>query len=80
MRYLSAGTTVPISRIGLGTWQSGSREWGYGPSYASQEALAIVHRAVELGVAPAQIALAWVIRRPSVVAIPGASSVGQLES
>ena len=28
---------------------------------------------------PAQIALAWVIRRPNVVAIPGASSVGQLE-
>jgi len=30
--------------------------------------------------APAQIALAWVIRRPAVVAIPGASSVEQLES
>jgi aryl-alcohol dehydrogenase-like predicted oxidoreductase len=29
---------------------------------------------------PAQIALAWVIRRPNVVAIPGASSVEQLES
>jgi aryl-alcohol dehydrogenase-like predicted oxidoreductase len=30
--------------------------------------------------APAQVALAWVIRRPNVVAIPGASSVAQLES
>jgi aryl-alcohol dehydrogenase-like predicted oxidoreductase len=29
---------------------------------------------------PAQIALAWVIHRPGVVAIPGASSVEQLES
>jgi aryl-alcohol dehydrogenase-like predicted oxidoreductase len=29
---------------------------------------------------PAQIALAWVIHRPAVVAIPGASNVGQLES
>ena len=29
---------------------------------------------------PAQVALAWVIRRPNVVAIPGASSVAQLES
>jgi aryl-alcohol dehydrogenase-like predicted oxidoreductase len=29
---------------------------------------------------PAQIALAWVIRQPGVAAIPGASSVGQLES
>ena len=29
---------------------------------------------------PAQVALAWLIRRPNVVAIPGASSVAQLES
>jgi aryl-alcohol dehydrogenase-like predicted oxidoreductase len=50
MRYLSAGTAVEISRIGLGTWQFGSREWGYGQSYAGQEARAIVRRAVELGV------------------------------
>ena len=32
------------------------------------------------GATPAQIALAWVIRSPAVVAIPGASSVEQLES
>ena len=53
MRYLSADTaptTTRISRIGLGTWQFGSREWGYGESYAGQEAHAIVRRAVELGV------------------------------
>jgi aryl-alcohol dehydrogenase-like predicted oxidoreductase len=29
---------------------------------------------------PAQVALAWTIRRPNVVAIPGASSVEQVES
>jgi aryl-alcohol dehydrogenase-like predicted oxidoreductase len=29
---------------------------------------------------PAQVALAWVIRHPAVTAIPGASSIGQLES
>ena len=29
---------------------------------------------------PAQVALAWVIHRPAVAAIPGASSVEQLES
>ena len=29
---------------------------------------------------PAQIALAWTIRDPQVVAIPGASSVAQLEA
>jgi aryl-alcohol dehydrogenase-like predicted oxidoreductase len=31
------------------------------------------------GATPAQVALAWVIRRRNVVAIPGASSVAQLE-
>jgi len=29
---------------------------------------------------PAQVALAWLIRRPNVIAIPGASSVAQLEA
>jgi Aldo/keto reductase family len=110
MRYLTAGA-ARLSRIGLGTWQFGSREWGYGTSYAGPEARAIVRRALELGVTlfdtaeiygfgrserilgqalgevagthsakRAQIALAWAIHRPAVVAIPGASSVAQLES
>ena len=53
MRYLSIDTdpnTTRVSRIGLGAWQFGSREWGYGQSYAGQEARAIVRRAIELGV------------------------------
>ena len=50
MRYLGAGTEVKISRIGLGTWQFGSREWGYGEPYAGQAAREIVRRALELGV------------------------------
>ena len=50
MRYLGNGTATKISRIGLGTWQFGSREWGYGESYSGQEARAIVRRALELGV------------------------------
>src|SRR5919204_1886265 len=52
MRYLSqeATATKKISRIGLGTWQFGSREWGYGQSYAEREARAIVRRALDLGV------------------------------
>src|SRR6201987_5520126 len=50
MRYLSPEISTRISRIGLGTWQFGSREWGYGQGYAGQEAHAIVRRAVELGV------------------------------
>ncbi len=50
MRYLGIDTAKKISTIGLGTWQFGSREWGYGEPYASQEAQAIVRRALELGV------------------------------
>jgi aryl-alcohol dehydrogenase-like predicted oxidoreductase len=50
MRYLSAGTSPRISRIGLGAWQFGSAEWGYGRDYAGQEAHAIVRRALDLGV------------------------------
>ena len=53
MRYLNIDTdpnTTRVSRIGLGAWQFGSREWGYGQSYAGQEAHAIVRRAIELGV------------------------------
>jgi aryl-alcohol dehydrogenase-like predicted oxidoreductase len=50
MRYLDIDTSKKISVIGLGTWQFGSREWGYGDSYADSEAKAIVRRALELGV------------------------------
>ncbi|MEO5918751.1 MAG: aldo/keto reductase [Candidatus Limnocylindrales bacterium] len=39
-----------VSRIGLGTWQFGSREWGYGDDYATTVAPALVQRAVELGI------------------------------
>ncbi len=31
------------------------------------------------GATPSQVALAWLIRKPNVVAIPGASSVKQVE-
>ena len=50
MRYLATDTAKRISKIGLGTWQFGSREWGYGDQYATGEALAIVRRAIGLGV------------------------------
>ncbi|WBB47471.1 aldo/keto reductase [Verrucosispora sp. WMMA2044] len=49
MRYVRLDTAKPLSRIGLGTWQFGSREWGYGPDY-ERLAASIVRRAVELGV------------------------------
>src|SRR3954465_918179 len=50
MRYLDVGGIGRVSRIGLGTWQFGSREWGYGDSYASGAARDIVQRARALGV------------------------------
>jgi aryl-alcohol dehydrogenase-like predicted oxidoreductase len=50
MEYLEVDGLGPVSRIGLGTWQFGSREWGYGDSYADRAALDIVRRARELGI------------------------------
>ncbi|MEP6752734.1 MAG: aldo/keto reductase [Candidatus Dormiibacterota bacterium] len=49
MKYVEVGGTR-LSAIGLGTWQFGSTEWGYGKDFASGEAGAIVKRALELGV------------------------------
>lgn len=49
MRYVGvAGARVSV--IGLGTWQFGSNDWGYGADYADREAAAITRRAIELGV------------------------------
>jgi aryl-alcohol dehydrogenase-like predicted oxidoreductase len=49
MQYIKAAGET-ISKIGLGTWQFGSREWGYGEDYATREAHAIVDRALDLGI------------------------------
>jgi aryl-alcohol dehydrogenase-like predicted oxidoreductase len=50
MKYLDVDGVGRVSRIGLGTWQFGSREWGYGDQYASGPARDIVQRALALGV------------------------------
>jgi aryl-alcohol dehydrogenase-like predicted oxidoreductase len=50
MKYLEVDAIGKVSRIGLGTWQFGSREWGYGDRYASGAARDIVQRARALGV------------------------------
>jgi aryl-alcohol dehydrogenase-like predicted oxidoreductase len=51
MKYIQGvASSKPISRIGLGTWQFGSREWGYGDQYSTREADLIVARATELGI------------------------------
>ncbi len=49
MRYVEI-QGLRTSVIGLGTWQFGSREWGYGEAYAAQTAPRLVQRALELGI------------------------------
>ena len=49
MKFVEVGGTR-MSAIGLGTWQFGSTEWGYGSGYAREVAGAIVRRALDLGV------------------------------
>jgi len=49
MRYVEVGG-ARVSAIGLGTWQFGSREWGYGDEYAEQTAIDITRRALDLGI------------------------------
>jgi aryl-alcohol dehydrogenase-like predicted oxidoreductase len=49
VRYREVGG-VRVSVVGLGTWQFGGREWGYGADWARRESGAIVTRALELGV------------------------------
>jgi len=41
---------VRLSAVGLGAWQFGSGEWGYGQTYASSIAPTIVERSLTLGV------------------------------
>jgi aryl-alcohol dehydrogenase-like predicted oxidoreductase len=49
MRFVEVAG-VRLSSIGLGCWQFGSSDWGYGEEYARREAGAIVTRALDLGV------------------------------
>ena len=49
MKYVEVGG-VRVSAVGLGTWQFGSTEWGYGRHYAETEASAIVDKALEVGI------------------------------
>src|SRR5260370_39918675 len=49
MRFVEVGG-VKLSVIGLGTWQFGSREWGYGKDYAEGPAVDITRRALDLGI------------------------------
>ncbi len=41
---------IKISAIGLGTWQWGSREWGWNRSYGKKEVLEAFQKAIEVGI------------------------------
>ena len=49
MKFVDVGG-ARLSAIGLGTWQFGSREWGYGDAYAEGTAIEITERALDLGI------------------------------
>jgi aryl-alcohol dehydrogenase-like predicted oxidoreductase len=49
MRYIEVGG-LRTSVIGLGAWQFGAREWGWGVEYGHEDARAVLDRALELGV------------------------------
>ena len=49
MRFVAVNG-VRMSAIGLGTWQFGSKDWGYGSQYADVEAGHILERALDLGI------------------------------
>ena len=49
MRYIQFGDRR-VSAIGLGTWQFGSRGWGWGRDLDAEQAKRIVRRAMDLGI------------------------------
>lgn len=51
MKFTVIGNTnVKVSQIGLGTWQFGSKGWGFGTDFHKADAISIVHKALELGI------------------------------
>jgi aryl-alcohol dehydrogenase-like predicted oxidoreductase len=51
MDYVRLGRSdLKVSQIGLGGWQFGAREWGWGRDYGHDEVLATINRALEVGV------------------------------
>ena len=51
MEYRELGKSgIKISTVGLGTWQWGSREWGWGRSYGKQDVIDALQQAMALGI------------------------------
>jgi aryl-alcohol dehydrogenase-like predicted oxidoreductase len=66
VRYLEAGG-ARLSAVGLGTWQFGSGEWGYGSSYAEHVAPDIVRHSLDLGVTLVDTAEAYAFGRSETI-------------
>ena len=49
MRYIDV-LGARMSVIGLGCWQFGSRDWGYGDEYANKTSHELTLRALDLGI------------------------------
>lgn len=51
LEYRELGKTgIKVSAIGLGTWQWGSREWGWGRAYGRKDAFEAFQKAMEFGI------------------------------
>ncbi len=51
MDYLPLGRSdLRVSVIGLGAWQFGDKDWGWGEEYSKEDALQVLNRAFELGI------------------------------
>lgn len=76
MRYVEIGG-VQLSAVGVGCWQFGSQDWGYGDQYGETTAGQIVQRALDLGVS--LIDTAEVYARGVSEAIVGRAIAGRRE-
>jgi diketogulonate reductase-like aldo/keto reductase len=74
MKYVEAGG-VRMSAIGVGCWQFGSKDWGYGKEYGETTAVDIVHTALDLGVTLVDTAEAYA--RGASEAIVGRALIGR---
>ena len=74
MKYVDVGG-MRVSAIGVGCWQFGSKDWGYGKAYGETTAVDIVHTALDLGVTLVDTAEAYA--RGASEAIVGRALIGR---
>jgi aryl-alcohol dehydrogenase-like predicted oxidoreductase len=51
MIYTELGKTgLRVSQIGVGSWQIGSKSWGWGDEYSEEETIQAIRTAIEHGI------------------------------